>query len=155
MNATIQCLSHTDLLAEYLVNGYYKIDLKKRNRLSSKITGSRGELTESFVDLLRSLWHCKYHPDYSFKFKQLVAKHGAQYEGNDQHDAQEFLLWLLDKVHEDLNISERKKSKKPKVSSRLKRFNCTYNLMHRFNCPASLTPFFFALLPPVYSLGDY
>lgn len=119
MNATIQCLSHTDLLAEYLVNGYYKIDLKKRNRFSSKITGSRGELTESLVDLLRSLWHCKYHPDYSFKFKQIVAKHGAQYEGNDQHDAQEFLLWLLDKVHEDLNISARKKSKKPKVSTHL------------------------------------
>lgn len=26
-----------------------------------------------------------------------------QYKGNAQHDAQEFLLWLLDRVHEDLN----------------------------------------------------
>uniref|UniRef100_A0A8B9FFU8 ubiquitinyl hydrolase 1 n=1 Tax=Amazona collaria TaxID=241587 RepID=A0A8B9FFU8_9PSIT len=26
-----------------------------------------------------------------------------QYRGNAQHDAQEFLLWLLDRVHEDLN----------------------------------------------------
>ena len=116
MNATIQCLSHTDLLAEYLVNGYYKIDLK-RIRLHSKISGSKGELTESFVELLRSLWHRKYHPDLSLKFKQLVAKHGTQYDGYDQHDAQEFLLWLLDKVHEDLNIAEKKKSKKSKVSS--------------------------------------
>lgn len=26
-----------------------------------------------------------------------------QYRGSSQHDAQEFLLWLLDRVHEDLN----------------------------------------------------
>lgn len=32
-----------------------------------------------------------------------VAKRAMQYRGNAQHDAQEFLLWLLDRVHEDLN----------------------------------------------------
>lgn len=26
-----------------------------------------------------------------------------QFKGNAQHDAQEFLLWLLDRVHEDIN----------------------------------------------------
>ena len=28
----------------------------------------------------------------------LVDKYGSQYKGGNQHDAQEFLLWLLDKV---------------------------------------------------------
>lgn len=32
-----------------------------------------------------------------------VSKNATQFKGNAQHDAQEFLLWLLDRVHEDLN----------------------------------------------------
>jgi len=28
-----------------------------------------------------------------------VDKYGSQYKGGSQHDAQEFLLWLLDKVN--------------------------------------------------------
>ena len=41
----------------------------------------------------------------------LVDKYGSQYKGGSQHDAQEFLLWLLDKVHEELNMATKKKYK--------------------------------------------
>uniref|UniRef100_A0A8C9KMN5 ubiquitinyl hydrolase 1 n=1 Tax=Panthera tigris altaica TaxID=74533 RepID=A0A8C9KMN5_PANTA len=34
-----------------------------------------------------------------------VSKYGSQFQGNAQHDALEFLLWLLDRVHEDLEVS--------------------------------------------------
>lgn len=34
-----------------------------------------------------------------------VAKYSAQFRGNSQHDALEFLLWLLDRMHEDLGCS--------------------------------------------------
>jgi ubiquitin carboxyl-terminal hydrolase 31 len=40
-----------------------------------------------------------------------VDKYGSQYKGGSQHDAQEFLLWLLDKVHEELNMATKKKYK--------------------------------------------
>ena len=33
----------------------------------------------------------------------MVSKSALQFRGTAQHDAQEFLLWLLDRVHEDLN----------------------------------------------------
>jgi ubiquitin carboxyl-terminal hydrolase 31 len=46
----------------------------------------------------------------------VVDKYGSQYRGNNQHDAQEFLVWLLDKVHEDLNTATKKKYKIIKVS---------------------------------------
>lgn len=38
-----------------------------------------------------------------FSGQNIVSKNAMQYRGNAQHDAQEFLLWLLDRVHEDLN----------------------------------------------------
>lgn len=44
-----------------------------------------------------------------------MERHGSQYRGSSQHDAQEFLLWLLDKVHEDLNTATKKKYKTIKV----------------------------------------
>lgn len=36
-------------------------------------------------------------------FQNAVSKNALQFKGNAQHDAQEFLLWLLDRVHEDIN----------------------------------------------------
>lgn len=50
-------------------------------------------------------------------FQGAVERHGTQYRGNSQHDAQEFLFWLLDKVHEDLNTATKKKYKTIKVCS--------------------------------------
>ena len=40
-----------------------------------------------------------------------MEKHASQFKGNNQHDAQEFLLWLLDRVHEDLNVATKRRYK--------------------------------------------
>uniref|UniRef100_A0A3Q2WX18 ubiquitinyl hydrolase 1 n=1 Tax=Haplochromis burtoni TaxID=8153 RepID=A0A3Q2WX18_HAPBU len=88
MNAVVQCLSNTDLLAEYLGLEQYK-----------------GEVTEQLASLVRALWTLEYTPQLSVEFKSIVAKYASQFRGNSQHDALEFLLWLLDRVHEDANSS--------------------------------------------------
>ncbi|XP_013199948.2 ubiquitin carboxyl-terminal hydrolase 4 [Amyelois transitella] len=111
MNAVLQCLSHTDVIAEYFVLDHYKLDLQKRNKINSKKYGTRGEITEQLAALLKALWACHYTSDMSTTFKGVVERHGTQYRGNNQHDAQEFLFWLLDKVHEDLNTATKKKYK--------------------------------------------
>lgn len=111
MNAVLQCLSHTDVIAEYFVLDYYKVDLQKRNKINSKKYGTRGEVTEQLAAILKALWACHYTSDMSTAFKGVVERHGSQYRGNNQHDAQEFLFWLLDKVHEDLNTATKKKYK--------------------------------------------
>lgn len=49
--------------------------------------------------------------EYSSSFKAVVDRYGAQFRQNSQHDAQEFLFWLLDKVHEDLNTANKRKYK--------------------------------------------
>lgn len=116
INAVLQCLSHTDILAEYFVLDQYKVDLFRRNKLNSRKYGTKGEVTEQLAVLLKAIWSCQYNPDISNQFKVVVDKYGSQYRGNNQHDAQEFLLWLLDKVHEDLNTATKKKYKTIKVS---------------------------------------
>lgn len=121
INAVLQCISHTDILAEYFVLDKYKVDLSKRNKLNSKKYGTKGEVTEQLALLLKALWACQYSPELSTSFKQIVERHGAQYKGTQQHDALEFLQWLLDKVHEDLNTASKKKYKSIKVSVH---FNC-------------------------------
>lgn len=123
INAVLQCISHTDVLAEYFVLDKYKTDLLRRNKLNSKKFGTKGEVTEQLALILKALWACQYSPELSTTFKQVVERHGSQYKGTQQHDAQEFLQWLLDKVHEDLNTASKKKFKTIKVS-----FNNIFNL---------------------------
>lgn len=118
MNAILQCLSHTDLLAEYFVMSHFKIDLIKAKQLNLCKYGSHGEVTSQCALLFKSLWTKNYSPDISNRFKYLVSKYCKQYEGNEQHDAQEFLFFLLDILHEDLNIASKRKSKKIKVNKK-------------------------------------
>lgn len=83
INSILQCLSYTDILAEYFVLDQYKNDLRRRRRISAftRAHGTgRGELTEQFATLLKSLWSLQYVPEISDKFKSLVDKYGSQYK---------------------------------------------------------------------------
>ncbi|KAM7341747.1 ubiquitin specific protease 15/31 isoform 2-T2 [Cochliomyia hominivorax] len=114
MNAVLQCLSHTDILAEYFVLDQYKADLKRRNKINSRKFGTKGELTEQLANVLKALWTCKNESDHSTSFKAVVDRYGSQFRSSTQHDAQEFLFWLLDKVHEDLNTATKRRYKSVK-----------------------------------------
>ncbi|KAI1896197.1 hypothetical protein AGOR_G00092330 [Albula goreensis] len=109
MNAILQCLSNTELFAEYLALEQYRgddgEDRPKANGVFVQKKGpqDRGEVTEQLSGLVRALWTFEYTPQHSREFKSVVSKSALQFRGNAQHDAQEFLLWLLDRVHEDLN----------------------------------------------------
>uniref|UniRef100_A0A8C2XAM7 ubiquitinyl hydrolase 1 n=1 Tax=Cyclopterus lumpus TaxID=8103 RepID=A0A8C2XAM7_CYCLU len=119
MNAVVQCLSNTDLLAEYL------------GLEGDEPPAARGEVTEQLASLVRGLWTLEYTPQLSVEFKSMVAKYGSQFRGNSQHDALEFLLWLLDRVHEDANPSPNNNnntnsssSSKTKQSNTFDPFSC-------------------------------
>ncbi|XP_059416478.1 ubiquitin carboxyl-terminal hydrolase 43-like isoform X2 [Carassius carassius] len=119
MNAVVQCLSNTELLAEYLGLEQYKCELNER-RINGRMKNEevRGEVTEKLASLVRALWTLDYTPQLSVEFKSVVSKYGSQFKGNAQHDALEFLLWLLDHVHEDASLSTNNNhSSKTKSSS--------------------------------------
>ncbi|XP_016304425.1 LOW QUALITY PROTEIN: ubiquitin carboxyl-terminal hydrolase 43-like [Sinocyclocheilus anshuiensis] len=120
MNAVVQCLSNTELLAEYLGLEQYKCELNER-RINGMMRNEevRGEVTEKLASLVRALWTLDYTPQLSVEFKSVVSKYGSQFKGNAQHDALEFLLWLLDCVHEDASLSTNNNySSKTKSSSK-------------------------------------
>ncbi|XP_076006233.1 ubiquitin carboxyl-terminal hydrolase 43 isoform X2 [Genypterus blacodes] len=124
MNAVVQCLSNTDLLAEYLGLERYKLDLSPP-RINGVVVRSEemkvnmGEVTEQLASLVRALWTLEYTPQLSVDFKTIVSKYGSQFRGNSQHDALEFLLWLLDRVHEDVNMaSHSNNNNKTKVAGK-------------------------------------
>lgn len=52
--------------------------------------------------------------------QSIVAKYGSQFRGNSQHDALEFLLWLLDRVHEDDSPSANNKSNSSSSNTKTK-----------------------------------
>ncbi|KAM8961294.1 ubiquitin carboxyl-terminal hydrolase 31 [Pelodytes ibericus] len=113
MNAVLQCLSNTDLFAEFLGLEQYKESEASSSPLPSPGAQDRGEVTEQLAKLLRSLWTLEYTPQHSREFKTIVSRNALQYRGTSQHDAQEFLLWLLDRVHEDLNLVVKHKPRPP------------------------------------------
>jgi len=119
MNAVLQCLANTEQLASYLVTERYRSDIRRCTRRGSNLRpgSTRGELTESFATVVKALWRRTITSDVSSEFRAMVARHGAQYRGCSQHDAQEFLLWLLDQVHEDVNIATKKKYRANKVKA--------------------------------------
>nr|XP_044986748.1 ubiquitin carboxyl-terminal hydrolase 31 isoform X2 [Jaculus jaculus] len=120
MNATLQCLSNTELFAEYLALGQYRAgrpepspDPDPEQPAGRGGAQGQGEVTEQLAHLVRALWTLEYTPQHSRDFKSIVSKNALQYRGNSQHDAQEFLLWLLDRVHEDLNHTVKQSGQSP------------------------------------------
>lgn len=79
-------------------------------------------MTEELAALLKSTWlrqNSTILEDTVSRFKGVIEKGGQQWRGSDQHDAQEFLLWLLDRLHEDLNQAASNKFKPVKVNKRI------------------------------------
>ncbi|XVF76057.1 hypothetical protein PTKIN_Ptkin13bG0235800 [Pterospermum kingtungense] len=97
MNSAIQCLVHTPQLVDYFLGDYQK-DINHENPL-----GMNGELALAFGELLRKLWSPGAMPVAPRMFKFKLAKFAPQFSGYNQHDSQEFLAFLLDGLHEDLN----------------------------------------------------
>lgn len=73
MNAVVQCLSNTDVLAEYLGLKRYKHDLIQTGLngvlISEEKRRVKGEVTEHLATLVRALWTLEYTPQLSVDFK--------------------------------------------------------------------------------------
>ncbi|GAA6013015.1 hypothetical protein JCM10207_008414 [Rhodosporidiobolus poonsookiae] len=103
MNSTIQCLSAAIPFARYFTSGGYRKDINVVNPL-----GTKGALANAVAELIRELWTQRYNFLSPVTFREQICRVAPQFRGSDQHDAQEFLGFLLDGLHEDCNYVVKK-----------------------------------------------
>ncbi|EJD74155.1 ubiquitin carboxyl-terminal hydrolase [Loa loa] len=98
MNSSLQMLVNCKELQIYFSGGYYKKDINVMNPL-----GFGGRLAEVFAEFMKQMWNGMNRAYEPTKIKELVAEKATQFANFAQHDAHEFLSFVLDGLHEDLN----------------------------------------------------
>jgi len=88
-------------------DGAFRAEINTTNPL-----GTKGHLARAVAELITALWMNNYLFLSPVTFRENICRFAEQFRGSDQHDAQEFLGFLLDGLHEDLN---RIKAKPPPV----------------------------------------
>lgn len=100
MNSALQCLAHIPEFVEYFDNGCHKEELNVNNPL-----GYNGKIALAFGDLVQELYE-KSSDKRAIaprNFKMNLGMCNQMFAGYSQQDSQEFLTFLLDGLHEDLN----------------------------------------------------
>ncbi|KAG5188102.1 hypothetical protein JKP88DRAFT_260201 [Tribonema minus] len=102
MNTALQCLSNCIPLTDYFL-GY---DFKKEINATNPI-GFKGAVAEAYGLLVNTLWQgARGDALAPSDFKSAIDAVMPHFQGYAQHDVHEFLAFLLDAVHEDLNRVE-------------------------------------------------
>jgi ubiquitin carboxyl-terminal hydrolase 4/11/15 len=81
-----------------LIDNYHKKDLNPSNPLAHN-----GDVAKAYSNLLHAVYDegpASFSPK---QFKNTIGRYGPAFSGYGQQDSQEFLLFLLDGLHEDLN----------------------------------------------------
>ncbi|SCU96934.1 LADA_0H03554g1_1 [Lachancea dasiensis] len=116
MNSALQCLVHIPELSDYFLYGSFEGEINSSNPL-----GYKGQVAKAFAALVRALFNDKV-PNLAFYspriFKSTLGHHNSMFGGYLQQDSQEFLAFLLDGLHEDLNrIVDKPIVEKPELTA--------------------------------------
>jgi len=98
MNSIIQCLAQSPYLIPYFQAGHFRAEINADNPL-----GKNGKVAEAWANLVNSMWSGEYRVCVPYDFKKTIGSFSPQFLGYNQQDSQEFLNFLLDGLHEDLN----------------------------------------------------
>ncbi|XP_006739777.1 ubiquitin carboxyl-terminal hydrolase 2 isoform X1 [Leptonychotes weddellii] len=105
MNSILQCLSNTRELRDYCLQRLFMRDL-------SHSSNAHTALMEEFAKLIQTIWTSSPNDVVSpSEFKTQIQRYAPRFVGYNQQDAQEFLRFLLDGLHNEVNrVTVRPKS---------------------------------------------
>nr|CAI5844902.1 unnamed protein product [Callosobruchus analis] len=106
MNSVIQCLSNTRWLLEYLKKDGHLRDI------NTSISSMKGALIKAFAEVIKELWSedSSDRVVNTVSLKSQIQRFAPRFMGYAQQDAQEFLRYLLEGLHEDVNrVTEKPK----------------------------------------------
>ncbi|XP_015245380.1 PREDICTED: ubiquitin carboxyl-terminal hydrolase 2-like [Cyprinodon variegatus] len=97
MNSILQCLSNTQSLRDYCLHNSHRRDLNNNSRTNTA-------LMEEFAKLIQTVWTSTSSEAVSpSEFKTQIQRYAPRFVGYNQQDAQEFLRFLLDGLHNEVN----------------------------------------------------
>ncbi|OON20641.1 ubiquitinyl hydrolase 1 [Opisthorchis viverrini] len=102
MNAVLQSLAHTRALATFFLRGLDDNFMNRTNPL-----GYGGTVSTHFRRLFTALWSKLDCYEDLTEFKKVVGRVRSTFAGSEQQDSLEFLIFLLDGLHEDMNEGTR------------------------------------------------
>ncbi|XP_055926811.1 ubiquitin carboxyl-terminal hydrolase 2-like isoform X1 [Argiope bruennichi] len=104
MNAVLQCLCHTQPLVDYCTRGTYLSDINHRSP-------THGDLVKVFAEFVKKISDSKSKAAISpYQLRSEVQRYAPRFYGDSQQDAQEFLRYLLQGLHDDINRVKSKPS---------------------------------------------
>ena len=124
MNTALQCLNSCWELTNFFLRNNYEEKINIDNPL-----GYKGILCKAYGNLVHHLWYgvgSVYNP---ITFFLIIGNINETFSGKNQQDAQEFLNFLIDGLHEDLNLVKNKpviqeeKIKKENIKSKIEWLN--------------------------------
>jgi hypothetical protein len=105
MNAVLQILLNLKEIYQVFLSQKFKqalLNFEKRNNKDNN------KAIFELIKLLFEKWEGKVTTLIPIKFKELIGEINNQFKFNDQQDAQEFFNFLLDTLHEEINLKKHK-----------------------------------------------
>ena len=129
MNPILQCLSQTELLANYFLKKTNE-DKITNNNIALKIKNDL-QLSPIFLELINKLWDKNENKSISpNNFKEIIEKINPLFKQDQSGNSKDFIIFIIEQIHKEL---KRPNESKIKIENPLDKYNKDSSFIHFFN----------------------